>query len=63
MAAVGFLESGDVSVGNSVTVQTKTGAIFQTVATGIERFRKVCDTAAKGDNVGILLRGVDKSQV
>ncbi len=35
----------------------------KTVATGVEMFRKLLDQAQAGDNVGILLRGVDKKEI
>ena len=35
----------------------------KTVATGIEMFRKLLDEAQAGDNIGVLLRGIDKNQV
>ena len=39
------------------------GASKKTVVTGVEMFRKLLDEAQAGDNVGLLLRGVDKEEV
>ncbi|NLH38518.1 MAG: elongation factor Tu, partial [Elusimicrobia bacterium] len=39
------------------------GRTFQSVATGLEMFRKLLDEAIAGDNIGMLLRGIEKDQV
>lgn len=54
----GTVTEGSFSVGDHVTV-----AGFETEITGIEQFRKQCDTVCEGDNAGILLRGVTRDQV
>ena len=58
----GKVESGIVQVGEPVEVvgirETR-----RTVATGVEMFRKLLDEGRAGDNVGVLLRGVRKSEV
>ena len=60
--ATGRMERGKVKVGDNVEIvglkDTK-----KTVVTGIEMFRKVMDEAQAGDNIGILLRGIEKNDV
>ncbi|OGR63189.1 MAG: translation elongation factor Tu, partial [Elusimicrobia bacterium GWC2_51_8] len=60
--ATGRVERGRIHVGDPVEIvglkETK-----QSVATGLEMFRKLLDEAMAGDNVGILLRGIDKDNV
>jgi elongation factor Tu len=60
--ATGRVERGKVKVGETVELvgiqPTKTS-----VVTGVEMFRKLLDEAQAGDNVGILLRGIEKDQV
>jgi elongation factor Tu len=60
--ATGRVERGRVKVGETVELvglqPTKTS-----VVTGVEMFRKLLDEAQAGDNVGILLRGIEKEQV
>ena len=56
----GKVLSGAVSLGDYVTIK-EIGV--QTQVTGIEMFRKQCDTAVAGDNVGILLLGVARDEV
>lgn len=57
----GKVAEGSFSVGDKVTVAG--GHSVETVITGIEQFRKHLDTVHKGDNAGILLRGVQKNQI
>lgn len=54
----GTVTEGSFSVGDRVSV-----AGFETEITGIEQFRKQCDTVSRGDNAGILLRGVTRGTV
>ncbi|MDD4005018.1 MAG: elongation factor Tu [Elusimicrobiaceae bacterium] len=60
--ATGRIERGTVHVGDTLEIvgfsDTK-----NTVATGLEMFRKLLDEAIAGDNVGVLLRGIDKDQI
>jgi elongation factor Tu len=60
--ATGRVERGTVKVGDSVErvgiTDTKT-----VVVTGVEMFRKLMDKAEAGDNIGLLLRGMDKDEV
>jgi elongation factor Tu len=60
--ATGRIERGKVKVGDNVEIvgiqETR-----KSVVTGIEMFRKVMDEAIAGDNVGVLLRGIEKDQI
>lgn len=60
--ATGRIERGSVNVGDNLEIvgikKTK-----QTIVTGLEMFQKELDTAVAGDNVGILLRGLQKEDV
>jgi len=58
----GRVERGKVHVGDEVEI-VGLGAHRKTVVTGVEMFRKVLDEGIAGDNIGILLRGVDKDEV
>jgi elongation factor Tu len=58
----GRIERGKVKVGDEVEV-VGMGANRKTVVTGVEMFRKILDDGQAGDNVGLLLRGVDKEEL
>jgi len=58
----GRVEKGKVKVGDKVEVVGIKDTI-ETVVTGVEMFRKILDDAQAGDNVGLLLRGVDKERL
>jgi len=60
--ATGRVERGILKTGEEVEI-VGFGEVRKTVATSIEMFRKILDEAQAGDNVGILLRGVDKDEV
>ena len=60
--ATGRIESGIVKVNEAVEIVGLKDTV-QTVVTGIEMFRKLLDQGQAGDNVGILLRGVDKEGI
>ncbi len=60
--ATGRIERGKVKVGDALEIIGFRDTL-NTVATGIEMFRKLLDEGLAGDNVGILLRGIDKNQV
>ena len=55
----GRIERGKVKVGDEVEI-VGLGAHRKTVVTGVEMFRKVLDEGIAGDNVGLLLRGIEK---
>jgi elongation factor Tu len=60
--ATGRVERGKVKVGEEVQM-VGFGATKKTVVTGVEMFRKLLDEGQAGDNVGLLLRGVDKNEI
>ncbi len=59
----GRVERGIVKVGDEVEVVGYRAEPIRTVVTGVEMFRKVLDYGQAGDNIGCLLRGVDKKDV
>jgi len=59
----GRVERGKVKVGDEVEVVGYREEPIKTVVTGVEMFRKVLDYGQAGDNIGCLLRGVDKREV
>ena len=61
--ATGRVERGTVKMGDTVEIIGLTDERKTTVITGVEMFRKLLDSAEAGDNVGLLLRGVDKKGV
>ncbi len=61
--ATGRVERGKIKVGDAVEIVGLSEKPKKTVATGVEMFRKLLDYAEAGDNVGILLRGVDKKEI
>ena len=58
----GRVERGKLKPGEEVEI-IGFGKRFKTVATSLEMFRKILDEGVAGDNIGILLRGVDKDEV
>ena len=60
--ATGRIETGIVKVGDEVQI-LGLGADKKSVVTGVEMFRKLLDEGQAGDNVGLLLRGIDKNEV
>ncbi|ARU61063.1 elongation factor Tu [Tumebacillus avium] len=61
--ATGRVERGELKVGDNVEIVGLVEETKSTVATGIEMFRKLLDFAHAGDNIGALLRGVDRSNI
>ena len=59
----GRIEAGTIHVGDPVELVGFTDEPRQTVVTGVEMFRKLLDQGEAGDNVGLLLRGIDKKEV
>jgi elongation factor Tu len=59
----GRVERGQVKVGDEVEIVGLQEKATKTVVTGVEMFRKTMDVAVAGDNIGCLLRGVDKDEV
>jgi elongation factor Tu len=60
--ATGRIERGVIRTGDEVQL-VGFGAEKKTVVTGVEMFRKILDEGRAGDNVGLLLRGVDKKEI
>ena len=60
--ATGRIETGVVKVGDEVQIMGL-GADLKSVVTGVEMFRKLLDQGEAGDNVGLLLRGIDKKEI
>ena len=58
----GRIETGRVKVGDEVQL-LGLGEDKKSVVTGVEMFRKILDEGRAGDNVGLLLRGIDKNEI
>ena len=61
--ATGRIETGVVHTGDEVEIVGLGEEPKKTVITGVEMFRKILDEGEAGDNVGLLLRGIDKKEV
>jgi len=61
--ATGRIERGRVKVGEEIEIIGMKKEVVKTVVTGVEMFRKELDEGQAGDNVGLLLRGIDKTQI
>ncbi|SHJ89398.1 translation elongation factor TU, partial [Anaerobranca californiensis DSM 14826] len=59
----GRVERGVIKVGDEVQIVGFSDEPKKTVCTGVEMFRKMLDQAQAGDNIGALLRGVDRTEV
>lgn len=59
----GVIESGSIKIGDEVIVETQGGTTIKTVITGVESYRQMKNEAHTGENVGLLLAQVQKSQV
>ena len=59
----GRVERGQIKVGDTVDIVGLRDEIQKTVVTGVEMFRKLLDYAETGDNIGCLLRGIDRKEV
>ena len=59
----GRVERGQVEVGDAVEIVGLQDEIVSTVVTGVEMFHKTLDSGQAGDNVGLLLRGIDREDV
>ena len=60
--ATGRIETGVIHVGDEVEL-LGLGEDKKSVVTGVEMFRKILDEGQAGDNVGLLLRGIDKNEI
>ena len=61
--ATGRVEAGVIKVQDEVEIVGLTEEIRKVVVTGVEMFRKLLDQAEAGDNIGVLLRGVQRSEI
>jgi len=61
--ATGRIERGIVNSGETVDILGMGAENLKSVVTGVEMFRKILDRGEAGDNVGLLLRGIDKDQI
>ena len=61
--ATGRIESGIALTGDAIDLIGMGAEKLTSTVTGVEMFRKILDRGEAGDNVGLLLRGIDKSQV
>lgn len=61
--ATGRVERGTVKVGDEIEIVGIQEETKKSVVTGVEMFRKLLDSAQAGDNIGALLRGVDRAQI
>src|SRR5574344_2043415 len=61
--ATGRIETGVIHVGDEVEIVGLGEEPKKTVVTGVEMFRKLLDEGEAGDNVGLILRGIDKKEI
>jgi len=61
--ATGRVERGQVKTGEEIEIIGLKPEVRKTVVTGVEMFRKILDSGQAGDNIGVLLRGVERKEV
>jgi elongation factor Tu len=61
--ATGRIETGVINSGDEVEIMGMQDEKLKSVVTGVEMFRKLLDRGEAGDNVGLLLRGIDKTNI
>jgi len=61
--ATGRIETGIINSGEPVEILGMGAEGLKSTVTGVEMFRKILDRGEAGDNVGLLLRGIDKEQI
>jgi elongation factor Tu len=61
--ASGRIDRGTIKVGDEVEIVGLVDNVLKSVVTGLEMFHKTLDLGEAGDNVGVLLRGIDRDQV
>ena len=61
--ATGRVERGQIKVGEEVEIVGMTDETRKTTVTGVEMFRKLLDYAEAGDNIGTLLRGIQRTEI
>jgi elongation factor Tu len=61
--ATGRVERGSIKIGDAIEIVGMAEKPKASVVTGVEMFRKLLDSAVAGDNVGVLLRGVERKDI
>ncbi|MCB0761322.1 MAG: elongation factor Tu [Flavobacteriales bacterium] len=61
--ATGRIETGVIHTGDEVVITGMQEDALKSTVTGVEMFRKILDRGEAGDNVGLLLRGIDKNEI
>ena len=61
--ATGRIERGIINSGDGVDIIGLTAEALKSTVTGVEMFRKILDRGEAGDNVGLLLRGIEKTDI
>jgi len=61
--ATGRIETGVINSGETVDILGMGAEKLQSTVTGVEMFRKILDRGEAGDNVGLLLRGIEKTDI
>ena len=61
--ATGAIETGIINTGDSVDIVGLQDAKMTSTVTGVEMFRKILDEGRAGENVGLLLRGIEKTDI
>src|SRR4051812_28397609 len=61
--ATGKIETGVINTGDEIEIIGMQEEKLKSVITGVEMFRKILDRGEAGDNVGLLLRGIDKKDI
>jgi len=61
--ATGRIETGVINTGDDIEIIGMQTEKLKSVITGVEMFRKILDRGEAGDNVGLLLRGIDKNDI
>ncbi|MBF0649469.1 elongation factor Tu [Dysgonomonas sp. GY75] len=61
--ATGRIETGKIKTGEEIQIIGLGAEAKKSVVTGVEMFRKILDDGQAGDNVGLLLRGIDKEEI
>ena len=61
--ATGRIETGIINTGDEIDILGLNAEGMKSTITGVEMFRKILDRGEAGDNVGLLLRGIDKKDI
>ena len=63
IVVTGTVESGTLKVGDKIQIARAGGSPRSVTVTGIEQFRKLLTEAQAGDDIGVLLRGIEKQDI